>query len=188
MLSLCADQRVWIRNALGFAPGAFEWRWCVELGLCLVASPQIGSCACWCPHTFQRDQTVLDPPQVLLRMDTHRRCSVPGRGGRVPGCAVHGWPRSHGRPTLAILCRQSSAGTRVQDVLYTLLASASSSDLERTQHECSLLSRAFAPSEPYMPRCTGQQRRAQARQPVHRVRQPARFLGAGMRPSCQLCR
>ena len=28
MLSLCADQRVWIRNARGFAPGAFEWRWC----------------------------------------------------------------------------------------------------------------------------------------------------------------
>ena len=29
MLSLCANQRVWIRNALGFAPGAFEWRWYV---------------------------------------------------------------------------------------------------------------------------------------------------------------
>jgi len=32
MLSLCADQRVWIRNARGFAPGAFEWRWCVDCG------------------------------------------------------------------------------------------------------------------------------------------------------------
>ena len=32
MLSLCADQRVWIRNARGFAPGAFEWRWCAHHG------------------------------------------------------------------------------------------------------------------------------------------------------------
>ena len=27
LLTLCGEQRVWIRNAIGFAAGEFEWRW-----------------------------------------------------------------------------------------------------------------------------------------------------------------
>ncbi len=27
LLTLCGQQRVWIRNAIGFAAGDFEWRW-----------------------------------------------------------------------------------------------------------------------------------------------------------------
>ena len=27
LLTLCGEQRVWIRNAIGFAAGDFAWRW-----------------------------------------------------------------------------------------------------------------------------------------------------------------
>jgi hypothetical protein len=27
LLTLCGEQRVWIRNAIGFAAGEFAWRW-----------------------------------------------------------------------------------------------------------------------------------------------------------------